>query len=181
MTRQLKLGVLLLVGVVASAAVAQANAKTIDEAKAPADKVQSEPTSVAGPDYKIGPDDMLHVSVWKEPDLTETTTVARAMELIQGGFVPIVFGFRRARYNRSHVASWREIELGQTEDGKYGRRLKALARALAKGRRFLSASERRCASATFAYSARTVSIMPARDDPDKSVCTTPTARLASAT
>ena len=75
MTRQLKLGVLLLVGVVASAAVAQANAKTSDEAKAPADKVQSEPTSVAGPDYKIGPDDMLHVSVWKEPDLTETLPV----------------------------------------------------------------------------------------------------------
>jgi polysaccharide biosynthesis/export protein len=74
MTRQLKLGVLLLVGVVTSAAVAQANAKPSDE-KAPADKVQSEPTSVAGPDYKIGPDDMLHVSVWKEPDLTETLPV----------------------------------------------------------------------------------------------------------
>jgi polysaccharide biosynthesis/export protein len=74
MTRQLKLGVLLLVGVVTSAAVAQANAKPSDE-KAPADKVQSEPASVAGPDYKIGPDDMLHVSVWKEPDLTESLPV----------------------------------------------------------------------------------------------------------
>jgi len=74
MTRQLKLGVLLLIGVVASAAVAQANAKPSDE-KPPADKVQSEPTSVAGPDYKIGPDDTLHVSVWKEPDLTETLPV----------------------------------------------------------------------------------------------------------
>jgi len=74
MTRQLKLVVLLLVGVIASAAVAQANAKASDD-KAPADKVQSEPTSVAGPDYKIGPDDMLHVSVWKEPDLTETLPV----------------------------------------------------------------------------------------------------------
>jgi len=75
MTRQLKFGVLLLVGVVASAAAAQANAKSSDEAKAPADKVQSEPVSVAGPDYKIGADDMLHVSVWKEPDLTETLPV----------------------------------------------------------------------------------------------------------
>jgi polysaccharide export outer membrane protein len=74
MTRQLKLLVLLLVGVVASAAVAQANAKASND-KAPADKVQSEPTSVAGPDYKIGSDDMLHVSVWKEPDLTETLPV----------------------------------------------------------------------------------------------------------
>ena len=75
MTRHIKLGVLLLVGVVASAA-AQANTKPTDEAKAaPADKVQSEPVSVAGPDYKIGPEDMLHVSVWKEPDLTETLPV----------------------------------------------------------------------------------------------------------
>jgi len=76
MTRHIKLGVLLLVGVVASAAAAQANTKPTDEAKAaPADKVQSEPVSVAGPDYKIGPEDMLHVSVWKEPDLTETLPV----------------------------------------------------------------------------------------------------------
>lgn len=75
MTRQIKLGVLLLVGVVASAAAAQANAKPSDEAKAPADKVQSEPVSVAGPDYKIGADDTLNISVWKEPDLTETLPV----------------------------------------------------------------------------------------------------------
>jgi polysaccharide export outer membrane protein len=76
MTKHIKLGVLLLVGVVASAAAAQANPKPSDEAKAaPADKVQSEPVSVAGPDYKIGPEDMLHVSVWKEPDLTETLPV----------------------------------------------------------------------------------------------------------
>jgi polysaccharide export outer membrane protein len=75
MTRQIKLGVLLLVGVVASAAAAQANAKPSDEAKAPADKVQAAPVSVAGPDYKIGADDTLNISVWKEPDLTETLPV----------------------------------------------------------------------------------------------------------
>jgi polysaccharide export outer membrane protein len=76
MTKHIKLGVLLLVGVVASAAAAQANPKPSDEAKAaPADKVQSEPVSVAGPADKIGPEDMLHVSVWKEPDLTETLPV----------------------------------------------------------------------------------------------------------
>lgn len=31
--------------------------------------------SVAGPDYVIGPDDVLHVSVWKETDLTSTLPV----------------------------------------------------------------------------------------------------------
>jgi polysaccharide export outer membrane protein len=76
MKRNIKLGVFLLVGVLASMAAAQANAKANDEAKpAAADKAQAEPTSVAGPDYKIGADDMLHISVWKEPDLTETLPV----------------------------------------------------------------------------------------------------------
>jgi polysaccharide export outer membrane protein len=34
-----------------------------------------EPMSVAGPDYVIGADDNLHISVWKEPDLTNTLPV----------------------------------------------------------------------------------------------------------
>jgi len=34
-----------------------------------------EPMSVAGPDYLIGADDALHISVWKEPDLTNTLPV----------------------------------------------------------------------------------------------------------
>jgi polysaccharide export outer membrane protein len=34
-----------------------------------------EPMSVAGPDYVIGADDTLHISVWKEPDLTNTLPV----------------------------------------------------------------------------------------------------------
>src|SRR2546423_11005750 len=34
-----------------------------------------EPMSVAGPDYVIGADDTLHISVWKEPDLTATLPV----------------------------------------------------------------------------------------------------------
>src|SRR5882724_8134805 len=32
-------------------------------------------SSVAGPDYVIGSEDTLHVSVWKEPDLTATLPV----------------------------------------------------------------------------------------------------------
>jgi polysaccharide biosynthesis/export protein len=76
MKRQMKLGVFLLVGVLVSMAAAQADAKANDGGKpAAADKAQAEPVSVAGPDYKIGADDMLHVSVWKEPDLTETLPV----------------------------------------------------------------------------------------------------------
>jgi polysaccharide export outer membrane protein len=37
----------------------------------------SDPTSAsqAGPTYVIGPDDTLYISVWKEPDLTETLPV----------------------------------------------------------------------------------------------------------
>jgi polysaccharide export outer membrane protein len=34
-----------------------------------------QPASVAGPSYVIGGDDTLHVSVWKEPDLTATLPV----------------------------------------------------------------------------------------------------------
>ena len=34
-----------------------------------------EPVSVAGPDYVIGADDNLHISVWKEPELTNTLPV----------------------------------------------------------------------------------------------------------
>jgi polysaccharide biosynthesis/export protein len=76
MKGQMKLGVFLLVGVLASGAAAQAKAKANDEAKPPAaDKAQSGPASVAGPDYVIGADDTLHISVWKEPDLTETLPV----------------------------------------------------------------------------------------------------------
>jgi len=32
-------------------------------------------SSLAGPEYVIGPDDSLHVAVWKEPDLTATLPV----------------------------------------------------------------------------------------------------------
>jgi polysaccharide export outer membrane protein len=59
----------------------QATAKAADEAKPagetkPAgDKPQSGPASVTGPDYIIGANDTLHISVWKEPDLTESLPV----------------------------------------------------------------------------------------------------------
>jgi polysaccharide export outer membrane protein len=47
-----------------------------DNPKTPStDKASTEPVSAAGPDYVIGPDDTLHISVWKEPDLSETLPV----------------------------------------------------------------------------------------------------------
>jgi polysaccharide biosynthesis/export protein len=82
MKRTRNLGILLLAGLMATSVWGQADAKTKDDAKAaPADKPassdkpQSEPASVAGPDYIIGADDTLHISVWKEPELTQSLPV----------------------------------------------------------------------------------------------------------
>ncbi len=71
-----KLGIFLLLGALASFAWGQETAKANDPAKpASKDKAQNEAASVAGPDYVIGADDMLQISVWKEPDLTESLPV----------------------------------------------------------------------------------------------------------
>src|SRR5579864_2471589 len=68
--------IMLLAGTLVAGAWAQASPKAAEDGKATPDKpTQSEPVSVVGPDYVIGPEDMLHVSVWKEPDLTETLPV----------------------------------------------------------------------------------------------------------
>jgi succinoglycan biosynthesis protein ExoL len=84
-----------------------------------------------------------------EPDLTETTTIARATQFVEGNLSPTVFGFRRARYNRLHVPAWSEVELGRTEDGRYWKRLKALVRALP-----VIAKNRECLRSSFAFLAR---------------------------
>src|SRR5215468_1264908 len=76
MKRTKNLAIFLLAGTMVTSGWAQANAKAADETKpATADKPQSEPASVGGPDYVIGANDMLHVSVWKEPDLTQSLPV----------------------------------------------------------------------------------------------------------
>lgn len=56
---------------------AQDSAPAADKAKPAVASAEpaKEPMSVAGPDYVIGADDVLHVSVWKEPDLTNTLPV----------------------------------------------------------------------------------------------------------
>jgi polysaccharide biosynthesis/export protein len=64
----------LLAGTLAAGAWAQENTKAPADPQA-AEKSASEPKSVVAADYVIGADDMLHISVWKEPDLTETLPV----------------------------------------------------------------------------------------------------------
>jgi polysaccharide biosynthesis/export protein len=63
-----------------SIALAQ-NASALPAASSASDKTASDkatnaaPTSLAGPEYVIGPEDVLHIAVWKENDLTATLPV----------------------------------------------------------------------------------------------------------
>lgn len=54
-------------------ALASLTAVAAGQASTPAN--DPTPASQAGPTYVIGPDDTLYISVWKEPDLTETLPV----------------------------------------------------------------------------------------------------------
>jgi polysaccharide biosynthesis/export protein len=65
-----KFVVLMLVGGLASATLAQAGGAAGGRRSA---ATTTAPAS--GPDYVIGADDTLHISVWKEPDLTESLPV----------------------------------------------------------------------------------------------------------
>jgi polysaccharide export outer membrane protein len=53
--------------------LAQASSAVSNSASAPADKATNASTNAT--DYVIGADDTLHISVWKEPDLSETLPV----------------------------------------------------------------------------------------------------------
>ena len=78
MKKAMRLGLLLWVGLAATAMLSQASGTSTTSAKngndgaKAADEVQS---ANVGSDYIIGADDTLHISVWKEPDLTETLPV----------------------------------------------------------------------------------------------------------
>src|SRR6266705_3072415 len=67
----------LLLGLATAVGWAQDNAKKRekDQPAAAAARGSKEQASVAGPSYIIGADDTLHVSVWKEPELTATLPV----------------------------------------------------------------------------------------------------------
>jgi polysaccharide export outer membrane protein len=73
MMKVTKLAVLIMGGLLASGTWAQADgsAKNAKANQAPAESVPS----AAGPDYVIGADDNLHISVWKEVDLTTSLPV----------------------------------------------------------------------------------------------------------
>lgn len=63
---------LLAAGMMAQSAVSKGEAVKSDKSGDPARTATQE---TASSDYIIGADDMLHISVWKEPDLTETLPV----------------------------------------------------------------------------------------------------------
>src|SRR5713101_2366933 len=67
----------LLLGLAAAVGWAQDNAKKKEKDKpaAAASYESKELASAAGPSYIIGADDTLHVSTWKEPELTATLPV----------------------------------------------------------------------------------------------------------
>jgi len=79
MKRKTAIGMALLVSALSTGAWAQAGAKDEkgkDKAKPPQpSQGQSAPAPAVSPDYIIGPEDTLHISVWKEPDLTATLPV----------------------------------------------------------------------------------------------------------
>ena len=70
----------LLLGFIAAASWAQSSAKDADSNQnksnpAPAAAAAQEASSAASPGYVIGPEDTVHISVWKESDLTTTLPV----------------------------------------------------------------------------------------------------------
>jgi len=74
MTKVTKLTVLIIGGLLASGTWAQSDGSS-KNAKTNQTPAESMPKSLAGPDYVIGANDNLHISVWKEPDLTTSLPV----------------------------------------------------------------------------------------------------------
>ena len=60
---------------ISSMALAQNAAPAQPSGNATSDAAISSPVSQAGPEYVIGPEDVLHIAVWKEADLTATLPV----------------------------------------------------------------------------------------------------------
>ncbi len=66
---------LLLTAALASGMLAQANSSANSANKEKPEAVQTGAAAASSADYVIGADDTLHISVWKEPDLTATLPV----------------------------------------------------------------------------------------------------------
>lgn len=64
------------------------------------------------------------------PDITDTSSTKRGEALIAQGCRLLMVGFRRERYNQDYRPDWPYLLLGRTEDGRYGRRVRTLLRAL---------------------------------------------------
>jgi polysaccharide export outer membrane protein len=79
MKKVIHLAVLLWMGFFASAMLSQTKQAATTASKSEnsnsAKSSDEVPVSNVAPDYVIGADDTLHISVWKEPDLTETLPV----------------------------------------------------------------------------------------------------------
>jgi polysaccharide export outer membrane protein len=81
----IKIAILFGTGLLTTALLGQDKMATSDSAKAPVAQPNAQQTDKPAatepqgfwnaPDYVIGPDDTLHISVWKEPDLSETLPV----------------------------------------------------------------------------------------------------------
>ena len=76
-TQRLKPAIAVAVAILLGFGTAQVKAQNTapEKEKPAADSSSGLPMSVAGPSYLIGADDVLLVSVWKEPDLTMTVPV----------------------------------------------------------------------------------------------------------
>ena len=71
----IKLGAVLCTVLLSAAMLAQSSGEPKSD-ETPNDKTAGDAgASWNSPDYVIGPDDTLHISVWKEPDLSETLPV----------------------------------------------------------------------------------------------------------
>jgi len=77
MSKGVKVAILLGVSLLSLGLLAQSkNLATSNSAKGDKNGDAAVPASAnVSPDYVIGPDDTLHISVWKEPDLSETLPV----------------------------------------------------------------------------------------------------------
>lgn len=63
-------------------------------------------------------------------DCTELTVIKRARAFMENGLKVRGFTFRRERLNRAYRPEWDDLNLGTTEDARYGQRLIAMLTAL---------------------------------------------------